>query len=106
MLLLALIVLAQSDDFAWSAKDRERAAQHSPLPPPPPDTTNRVADDPRAAKLGQRLFFDKRLSATGEIACATCHDPARGFADGKQVFEGLGRGERHSPTLLNVAYQR
>ncbi|HKQ71311.1 MAG TPA: hypothetical protein VJT73_18335, partial [Polyangiaceae bacterium] len=34
----------------------------SPLGAPPPDTTNKYADDPKAAVLGQRFFFEKRFS--------------------------------------------
>jgi cytochrome c peroxidase len=79
---------------------------HSPLGDPRPDPTNAVADDPAAARLGQRLFFDTRLSANGEISCATCHDPAKGLTDGKPVAEGLGVVDRSAPTLWNVAYQR
>ena len=57
-------------------------------------------------ELGRRLFFDKRLSADGSIACATCHDPQLGFADGKKVAEGIGRrhGTRNSPTILNALF--
>lgn len=72
----------------------------------PPDPTNRVADDPRAAQLGQFLFFDTRLSSDGTISCATCHDPARAFSDGKVVAEGVGRAKRNSPGLLDAALQR
>jgi len=87
-----------------------RAFLHlSPLPAPPPDPTNRYADDPRAARLGQYLFFDKRFSASGDVACATCHQPALGFADGKhfgQAGEASPLLDRHTPSLWNVAYQR
>lgn len=57
-------------------------------------------------ELGRRLFFDKRLSLDGSVACATCHDPQLGFADGKSVAEGVAqkRGTRNSPTLLNVLF--
>lgn len=88
------------------APDPARTLQHSPLPPLAPDPTNAVADDPRAAQLGQYLFFDKGLSASGRFSCASCHDPALHFTDGKALFEGLGRGERNTPTLWNAAYQR
>ena len=108
--LLALALLASlaaaPQGVEWSEKELAKLRTHSPLGPPPPSPTNRFADDPRAAALGERLFNDARLSANGAIACATCHDPAKAFADGKQVFEGLGRGTRHSPSLWNVAYQR
>src|SRR5262245_35463089 len=74
-------------------------------PPPVP------ADNPlTAAKvaLGQKLFFDKRLSKDGSIACASCHDPAHGFADPRDTPTSAGFGgfvlPRNSPTVLNVAY--
>src|SRR5437773_10644676 len=44
----------------FSDVERARILQHSPLLPLPPDTSN-CADDPRAARLGQFLFFDRRL---------------------------------------------
>ena len=83
-----------------------RVLHLSPVPAPPPDPTNAVAEDPRAARLGQRLFFDERLSRDGDTACATCHDPAKGFADGSRVAEGLLPLDRHTPTLLGSAHQR
>jgi len=82
----------------------------SPLPPPPADPTNRYADDPRAARLGQWLFFDKRFSSGGTVACASCHQPERAFSDGKHFGAIDGEPgkvqERHTPSLFNVAYQR
>jgi len=32
-----------------------------------------------AARVGQALFFDRSLSASGRMSCATCHDPAHGY---------------------------
>ena len=78
----------------------------SPLPPVPPDPTNRVSDDPRAARLGQYVFFDPRFSRDGKISCATCHDPRQGWADGKPLAEGLATLDRHTMTLWNTAHQR
>src|SRR5690606_9461928 len=52
------------------------------LPPLASSTRNAVADNPRAASLGQKLFFDTRLSANGQVSCATCHQPQRRFTDG------------------------
>ena len=103
---IALFLCALQDPVRFDAKDVAKILTHSPLGAPPPDPTNAHADDPKAARLGQFLFFDKRLSANGEIACATCHDPARAYADGKTLSEGLGVGKRHVPSLLNVAWQR
>lgn len=53
--------------------------------------------------LGRRLFFDPRLSASGEMSCATCHDPRRAFTDGRARFLGDNGevGERNTPTIVN-----
>ena len=74
------------------------------LPPLPPDPSNAVADDPRAVDLGQRLFFDKRFSTNGEVACATCHQPARKFTDGLPLAKAVGTTARHTPSIVGVAY--
>src|SRR5216683_7839389 len=44
---------------------------------------------PARAALGQKLFFDARLSANGTVACATCHNPARAFTDGRPTSIGI-----------------
>lgn len=56
--------------------------------------------------LGKELFFDKRLSADDTVSCATCHDPEKGFADGKAIAVGIKerKGTRNSPTVLNAAF--
>lgn len=90
----------------WSDAERRRILQLSPLPEPPADPTNRVFGDASAARLGQYLFHDERLSGNGKVSCATCHDPAKSFADGRPVSVGVGEGTRNTPGLLNVAQQR
>lgn len=89
----------------FSALEIERVLQHSPLGAPPADPTNRVADHPDAAVLGQRLFFDPGLSRSGEVSCSTCHDPAKGFADGRALSDRFAL-DRNIPSLWNVAYNR
>ncbi|HUY32833.1 MAG TPA: cytochrome c peroxidase [Pirellulales bacterium] len=70
---------------------------------PSPDdnrlTTERV-------RLGRKLFFDPVLSADGTVACASCHDPAHGFAHDSPRAVGIqGKvGTRNAPSLLNRAY--
>jgi len=86
--------------------ERDRIFQHSPLLPPPIDATNQFQKKGRAARLGQRLFFDPRLSRNGKISCATCHDPAKSFTDGRTLSEGVSTGDRHTPALWNVAHHR
>lgn len=57
-------------------------------------------------KLGYLLFFDPRLSGSGQIACASCHDPELGWGDGRRIPFGHNRtpGRRNAMTLLNAAY--
>jgi cytochrome c peroxidase len=67
------------------------------------------SDNPVTAEkidLGRRLYYEKRLSADGTVACASCHDPDKGFSDGRKVAEGIGgkRGARNSPTVLNAVF--
>ncbi len=110
-----LAALAASGLLFPAAVEEERAAldpalvaaarTHSPLPERPEDPTNRFLHDPRAARLGQALFHDRRLSADGAVSCATCHDAARGLGDGQATPEGFDV-RRNAPTLWNVAYQR
>ena len=73
---------------------------------PRSNPTNVVAGDDAAASLGQALFFDARLSGTGEYACASCHDPEKGWSDGEATASTLGTGSRNTPTLWNVGAQR
>ena len=77
---------------------------HSPLGSLPPDPTDRVANDPAAARLGKELFSDRSFSPNGAVSCETCHQPARAFTDGRQLARGLSVGTRHTPTILNAAY--
>lgn len=68
-------------------------------------------DNPLTAEkieLGRRLFFDRRLSRDGSIACSSCHDPEREFSDGRAVAAGVfGRqGLRNAPALINRGYGR
>jgi cytochrome c peroxidase len=71
------------------------------VPPDNPQTPEKIA-------LGERLFFDGRLSADGTVACSTCHDPARAFTDGRPTSIGVEgrRGQRNAPTVLNALYNK
>jgi cytochrome c peroxidase len=77
------------------------AATRAATPPDNPQTPEKIA-------LGQKLFFDGRLSADGTVACSTCHDPARAFTDGRPTSVGIkGRiGQRNAPTILNALYNK
>ena len=74
---------------------------YMPIPEQNPLTRERVA-------LGRRLFFDRRLSRDGTVACSSCHDPDRAFSDGRPVPVGVDRrlGRRNAPSLVNRGYGR
>lgn len=81
------------------------ARELGPLPPPryPPENPYNAAKE----RLGKALFFDPRLSASGQLACASCHDPDLAWGDGRRVSFGHARqaGRRNAPTLLNVFHR-
>ncbi|AFU70102.1 diheme cytochrome peroxidase [Psychroflexus torquis ATCC 700755] len=58
------------------------------------------------AELGEQLFFEKRLSQSGQIACASCHDPSHAWADPNRKSKGHNglEGNRNSMSILNTAY--
>ena len=70
-----------------------------PIPSNNPPTAETVA-------LGRKLYYDPLLSVDGTIACASCHHPDTGFADGKPVSEGVDgqKGGRSAPSVFNAAY--
>lgn len=56
--------------------------------------------------LGKKLYFDPLLSTSGEVACATCHSPDKGYTDQRKASTGIGGavGGINSPTVVNAAY--
>jgi cytochrome c peroxidase len=115
-------------DTVITAAVRQRLQLLSPatLAPPPADATNRYADNPAAAALGKKFFFDTRFSGpllddsndgtsgtlgkrgdVGKVACASCHVPASGFFDSRtnrrQISLGAGWTRRRAPSLLDVS---
>ncbi len=94
--------------FAVVGPAAAASAQGAPplgLPPVPVPADNPVT--PEKAALGERLFLDKRFSATGEVSCSTCHEPARVFTDSpRRVSVGIRglTGTRNAPTVVNAAY--
>jgi cytochrome c peroxidase len=99
-LTFALSLLSQG--IALSQTVEPVRALGLPCPTFPPDN----APSQAAIELGRRLFFDKRLSRTNSVSCATCHDPSHGFADPHKVSIGVEarEGSRNSPTVLNAAF--
>jgi cytochrome c peroxidase len=64
-------------------------------------------DNAALRQLGEQLFYDARLSAGGQLSCASCHQPELAFTDGLPKSESNKTGEtvsRNSPTLVNAVY--
>ncbi len=74
------------------------------LPPMPADPSNAHENDPRAVALGKRLFFDPRFSRNGRVSCATCHEPAKQFQDGKPQGQALAITTRRTMPLAGTGY--
>jgi cytochrome c peroxidase len=119
-LTLGLLTLGLLTFSIWNVADRQAGAAQGTVAPAThtyvPDgiplelwRKSIPADNPMTAEkvaLGQSLYFDKRLSADGTVSCATCHDPARAFADANTNAVGVGgkAGARNAPTILNAMF--
>lgn len=103
---VGLVFYRPASVLRWTVDERQVLASLAlnNLPEVPADPSNRYADNPRAAALGQRLFFDTRLSQNGKVACATCHQPERNFTDGLPRSQGIGQTARKSMSVVGAAY--
>ncbi|HWB45729.1 MAG TPA: cytochrome c peroxidase [Hyphomicrobiaceae bacterium] len=90
---------AHPDDRLAAIKAQFARPSFVPTPSLNPTTAAKVA-------LGRRLFEEKEISATGTVACASCHDPRLAFTDGEPKGKGVTgrRLARHTPTLWNIAW--
>ncbi|MBA2675489.1 cytochrome c peroxidase [Ramlibacter sp.] len=94
-LALALALVLANGRGAWAA----------PLDEPIQPVPLAHRQDPVRAELGQRLFQDTRLSGNNSVSCASCHNVAKGGADGRGRSVGFS-GQRtgvNAPTVLNAA---
>jgi cytochrome c peroxidase len=113
------------DGFTESEWATVLALSPPELPAAPVDISNRYGDDPAAATLGERLFFDAGFSGklldidndgskkslgvrgqSGKVSCAGCHMETAAFLDTRSVFQeislGTGWTARRTPSLLDV----
>lgn len=75
------------------------------LPAVPPE----LAGTQAMRRLGERLFFDRGLSANGTLSCAMCHIPAQGYASNQSALSIGMEGKtlrRNAPSLYNVAFKK
>lgn len=89
----------------------EAANPVMPLPKPPLGVTSTFAElkdppTPERVRLGRWLFYDKRLSKDGTVACANCHRPENAFSEPTPVSTGIGgqKGGRKAPSFVNLAW--
>ncbi len=70
--------------------------------PVPPD--NPLTDE--GVQLGRMLFYEKQLSSTSTISCASCHHQELAFSDSNPVSFGVDDrvGTRQAMPLFNLAY--
>jgi cytochrome c peroxidase len=106
LLVACLGALLLTVAFRTTRAAAEEETPQAPLGLPPIFWPEDNPFTPAKAELGKFLYFDKRLSSDGTVACASCHVPARCFTDGDATSVGIGgqRGGRSAPTVINRAY--
>jgi len=105
--LLALLIAPAAAAGEFAPAEIARLLRHGPWPPAPAtDASNRASGNPLAARLGATLFFERRLSGDGTMSCASCHDPAKAWTDGRAVSIGRGPLDRNAPSLFDVGGRR
>jgi cytochrome c peroxidase len=93
--------------ISFTPAETARILALGPWPPPAArDPTNRGSGRPAAIAFGERLFFSPRLSGNAGVLCASCHEPWRGFTDGRPRAFGLAAVDRNTPSLANVRLNR
>lgn len=88
----------------WPHATLDAGVEHHELGPLPSlDGPNTKPADASVVRLGKQLFFEPRLSGSGQIACASCHDPDLGWSDGRTTSFGHNRRKlaRNAPSILN-----
>jgi cytochrome c peroxidase len=108
---LALCLLAApayaAEEIQFSESEIRAILAHGPWPAPiTSDPTNRASGRRAAVELGERLFFDTRLSANGRFSCGTCHIPERNWTDNRVRGVAAAEVDRNTPTLMNARLGR
>jgi len=103
-------IYSSGDITKWPAPDldstvnKETFKDIGPLPKLQHPEYNPFSQE--KSKLGKTLFFDPRLSVSGQIACASCHNPELAWTDNSTRSFGHNRqtGARNSMTILNSGF--
>jgi cytochrome c peroxidase len=103
---LLVVLCAPALAATFTDDEARRIRAHGPWPAPwTRDPSNRVSGKANAIDLGERLFFERRLSVNGKISCSSCHLPERNWSDGLPRAVGLEELDRNAPSVVNVRYQ-
>lgn len=98
---------AAAEAPSFSQSEIRAILAHGPWPAPATrDPSNRVSGKREAIELGERLFFDRRLSGPGTFSCGTCHVPERNWTDNQTRGAAAAEVDRNTPTLMNVRLGR
>lgn len=91
----------------FSEAEVARILSHGPWPMPwTRDPSNKVSGNAVAIDLGERLFFDEKLSVKGNVSCGTCHIAEYNWTDGVKRNQGQAMVDRNTPTLMNMRHHR
>jgi cytochrome c peroxidase len=102
-----LRLVAAPAPVAFTQDEVETILSHGPWPVEwSRDPTNRLSGSPEAVEFGRQLFFDMRLSANGNVSCATCHKPGLAWTDGRTLGVATGEVDRNTPSIANVRLNR
>ena len=94
-------------EISFSDSEISLISAFGPWPQPAQqDPGNELSGLLWAEQLGERLFTDPGLSATGELSCLSCHQSDKGFADGLALAQGIAQHKRNTQGLLDIALQR
>lgn len=96
LLISAITLMASSASYA---------AESLPTTAPAPATNPTT---PEKVELGKMLYHDPRLSSTGTVACASCHNTMLGGEDNRPNSMGVNgqTGGRSAPTVWNAAFNK
>jgi cytochrome c peroxidase len=94
------------DQHDWSDQEKSilRSLWIGSLGPLPVDPSNKYSDNPGAAALGKKLFFEDKFSGNKKVSCATCHREDYFFTDNLPLSHGMDTTPRRSMPLIGVAY--
>lgn len=109
LLVLSIVFLlsfsTHAEDSGYVIEAGHSSLKEFLLPATPPSPSDNPWTQAKA-DLGKQLFFDPRLSGTGQVTCVSCHLPHKGWEDGLKTAVRFGGKPMQlaSPTIINIGY--